>query len=91
MKKLFYFVIVFAIGFLMSGFLSSVSFAQLGAGSGYFSEEEMDTKIPSRYGNLVAISGIYLYFQGPDGTIYILKQKTQSQLDSNVVVIKRGE
>jgi len=95
MRKVLFIVVVFFFGFIMAGvFFSPESWAQYvsgaGAASGY-DEVAMTSKVPSSYGNLVAISGIYLYFQGDDGTIYILKQRTQSELDSRVVVIKRSE
>lgn len=73
-------------------FCSGQLFAQHDLGSSKnFSEEVMDSRVPPGYGKLVAISGLDFYFQGDDGTVYILKQKTQSALDPHVTVIKRGE
>jgi hypothetical protein len=73
-------------------FCSGQLFAQYDMGGAKnFSEGVMDSRVPAAYGKLVAISGLNFYFQAEDGTVYIVKQQTQSALDPNVVVIKRGE
>lgn len=66
----------------MAQFTSSMSSA--------FKVTEMEGSVPAKYGKLIAVSGLYLYFQADDGTIYIVRQHTSTQFDSTVTVIKRN-
>jgi hypothetical protein len=86
-------VIGFAAGLVVGVvFCSGQLFAQFDSGgSKNFNEAVMDSRVPASYGKLVAISDVNFYFQAENGTVYVLRQKTQSTLDPNVTVIKRGE
>jgi hypothetical protein len=89
-KNIFYVLIGFAVG-ILSG---SVFFIpQLAAQSdfGSFQEEKLSTAVPSYFGSLVAVNGVNYYFQGKGGNIYILRQRTGSELDTHVTVIPRSE
>ncbi|HAJ57150.1 MAG TPA: hypothetical protein DCL35_05210 [Candidatus Omnitrophica bacterium] len=92
-KKAFYIFFGFIMGIVAANvFFSQEVMAQYGGGkSGAFSEDDMTPEIPSSYGRLVAVSGIEMYFQGEDGSITIVKPRTRRELDTNVVVIKRGK
>ncbi len=90
-KKVCFVVSVFVLGIVGGMVLfSSNIFAQYTMLTKY-NEEAMASKVPSSYGRLIAVSGIYFYFQNEDGTIYILKQRNQSEFESRVVVINRSE
>ena len=92
LKKMLYVVFGFVIGFMFANaFFIPELLAQYGAKATGFSEEAMQPSVPKEYGKLVAVSGIDLYFQGNDGTVYIVRPHTGNALDSRVTVIKRGE
>lgn len=92
-KKVFYVIFGFILGLLMADVFSFPEvMAQYGGGrSSAFSEDYMTPDIPSSYGRLVAVSGIDLYFQSDDGSITIVKPRTRREVDTNVVVLKRGK
>lgn len=92
-KKVLYIALGFAAGFFAAGIFSVPQvWAQYGrsSSSGY-DEDTMKTKVPASYGKLIGIDGVFFYFQGDGGKVYILKQRTQSEFDSKVTVIERGE
>jgi hypothetical protein len=82
-----------AIGFIVANaFFAPESMAQYGqwASGNSFKETELKPPIPSSYGNLVTVSNLKFYFQATDGTIYILEQRTPSEWNTGVTVIKRS-
>ncbi|MBI5872882.1 MAG: hypothetical protein HZB36_01905 [Candidatus Omnitrophica bacterium] len=92
-KKMLYGMAGLVVGFVVaSTFFPLESMAQYGlGGSGGFSEEVMTPEIPAKYGRLVAISGIDMYFQSDDGSVYIVKPRTQSEFNTRVSVVRRGQ
>jgi hypothetical protein len=87
-KKVLYGVFGLVLGFAAA---NAVFIPVLRAESGSaFNEKAMDGRVPAKYGKLVTISGTSFYFQGDDGTVYILKQRTNNEFSSDVTVIKRG-
>lgn len=93
-KKWFYVLLGFAIGFIVANaFFAPELMAQYGqwVSGGSFKETELKPSIPSSYGNLVSVSNLKFYFQGTDGSIYILEQRTPTEWNSQVTVIKRGQ
>ncbi len=92
-KKIFFVLFGFTLGFIVSNaFFIPELRAQYGfSGGDTFQETEMRPPLPAKYGKLVGISGIDLYFQGADGTVYLVKPRTQDALDTHVTVIKRSE
>ena len=88
-KNVFYILIGFLIGLVFAGVFSVVSVrAQL---SSSFDEEEMSPAVPVTYGKLVAVSGLDLYFQANDGTVHIVRPRTNKELESRVTVIPRSQ
>lgn len=53
-------------------------------------QNPMESAIPKSYGDLKAVSGIEMYFQGEDGTIYIVEPRTAEKLKTEVKVIHRN-
>ena len=92
-KKVLYGIAGLAVGFFVANafFMPELKAQTWGAGSSSFTETTMKSSIPSSYGNLVAIFELGMYFQAQDGTIRIVKPRTNSEFDPNVMVIKRGE
>ena len=88
-RKMLYVLAGFVIGFVAATFFSASLFAQMGSKS--YTEDAFSSNIPSNYGRLVGVSGLSMYFEASDGTIYIVRQRTQNDMDSRVSVIKRGE
>lgn len=87
-KKVLYGVMGFAAGlFLAFAFLVPRTFAEYGAGLNLSS---IQPPVPKDYGRLVAVSGIFYYFQAEDGKVYVLKLRTDTQWDNRVSVIERG-
>lgn len=90
-KKMFYVVL---------GFVTGVLFAVIGVGtlkaqygfdsSGSYTENTMTPSLPGRYGHLIAVSDMNMYFASDDGTVTIVRPKTNGQLDTTVTVIKRS-
>lgn len=90
-RKMFYVFFGCVMGFMAANFIFVPnSMAQLGLKDSGFAVTEMEGMVPASYGKLIAVSGLYLYFQGDDGTIYIVTQHTSKQFDPNVTVIKRS-
>lgn len=92
-KKWLYVFFGFAIGFVVANtFFIPELMAQYGKWAGAsFTEMEMQPPLPSRYGNLVAVSGLTMYFQASDGAIHIVKPRTGTEFDTSVTMIKRSE
>lgn len=89
-KNIFYILAGFIAGILMgSAFFIPKLAAQ--SDSGNFQEERLSPEVPNRFGSLIAVNGVNYYFQGKDGNIYILRQRTGSELDAHVTVIPRSE
>lgn len=90
-KRVLYGIFGFVIGFVVANvFFIPELMAQLGGkSSGAFSEDVMEPSVPKSFGKLVGVSGIDLYFQGEDGSVYIVKPRTSGELDTRVTVIKR--
>ena len=87
--KVFYVVFGVVVGFMTaSAFFTPELKAQWGTSS--FKEEAMESSLPAKYGKLVAVSGIIMYFQAEDGSVYIVKPRTNTELDSSVTVIRRS-
>ncbi|MFH1381043.1 MAG: hypothetical protein ABIH57_02600 [Candidatus Omnitrophota bacterium] len=90
-KKMLYMFFGCVVGFMIASFLFAPdSMAQFGSGSSSFKVVEMEAPVPASYGKLIAVSGLYLYLQAENGTIYIIKQHSVSQFDPNITVIKRN-
>jgi hypothetical protein len=90
-KKIIYGMFGFVLGFLVaSTFFMAESKAQFdGDADAAFQEDIMTPHLPGKYGQLIAVYDINMYFQAQDGTIYIVKPLRGSQLDTHVSVIKR--
>jgi serine protease inhibitor len=94
MKKMLYGLFGFALGFVAATafFLPELKAQSAFSGAGSaFQESQMQPSLPAKYGKLIAVSGIDLYFQGNDGTVYIVKPRTGNVLDTQVTMIKMGE
>jgi len=94
MKRMVYVLSGFVLGALVAGIFSARSLeAQSLFGAKQkgekFSYENMTPPVPARFGYLVAVSGIDLYFQGENGTVYIVKPRSGNSLDTQVSVIPR--
>jgi hypothetical protein len=90
-KKILFILFGFVFGFFVaSAFFLPELKAQFGS-SGTFEEADMQPLVPAKYGKLVAVSGIDLYFQGADGSVYIVRPHTDKVLGTQVTVIRRGE
>ncbi len=90
-KKMFYMFFGCVLGFMAANFIFVPNLmAQLGSKSSAFTVTAMEGTVPASYGKLIAVSGLYLYFQGDDGVIYIVMQHSSSQFDPNVTIIKRS-
>lgn len=88
-KKMLYVVVGLAFGFIFtSAFFIPELKAQWGGNS--FSETAMQSLLPAKYGKLVGVSGITMYFQAENGDVYIVKPRTDTELDPAVTVIKRN-
>lgn len=57
---------------------------------GGFEEMPMDSSVPAAYGDLVQVSVPLFYFRASDGTIYVLRQRSDAKWDPTVRVIKRS-
>ncbi len=91
LKKMLYMFFGCLVGFVFASFIfASDLLAQFSSRSTTFTATEMEGAIPASYGKLIAVSGLYLYLQSDDGTIYIVKQHTTNQFDPNITVIKRS-
>lgn len=89
-KKMFYMFFGCVVGFTAAAlFFTPDLMAQFTTRSSAFKVTEMEGSVPASYGKLVAVSGLYLYLQAEDGTIYIVRQHTTNQFDPNITVIKR--
>lgn len=85
--------------YVAAGFVGGVLFAVGGVGelraqhefddNSKFTETVVKPSVPGRYGRLVAVSGIDMYFSADDGTVYLVRPRTNGQLDTSVTVIKR--
>jgi hypothetical protein len=93
-RKIVYVMFGFAMGFVFSLFVPELG-AQYGdtwgGSSKSFDEKIGTTPIPAKYGDLVGIQGTLLYFQGKDGTVYLMRQRSDSEMEKRVVVIPRQE
>ena len=90
-KKMFYTIFGFVLGLgLASAYLVPELRAQYDSTSNPFTEEKMSPPVPRSYGNLIAISASNLYFQDRDGNVYIVRQRSDTALDSRVAVIPRA-
>ena len=92
LRKILYGLFGFVVGaVVMNTFMFSESRAQFDTDSpAKFQETIMEPRLPARYGSLVAVYDINLYFQSQDGTIYIVKPLRGNEVDTNVTVIKRS-
>jgi len=95
MNKAFYGVTGFVLGCLVAGIFSArILEAQSAFGDkrkgDNFSYEKMQPPVPAYFGYLVAVSGINLYFQGENGTVYVVKPRSGNSLDTQVTVIPRA-
>lgn len=91
LKKMLYMFFGCVVGFMVASFLFAPDLmAQFGSKGDSFKVVEMEASVPASYGKLVAVSGLYLYLQAENGTIYIIKQHTVDQFDPNITVIKRS-
>ncbi len=92
MKKGGYILVGFVLGCLGTGIFSARALEAQSAfskGSEGFSYDKMQPPVPASFGYLVAVSGINLYFQGDNGTVYIVKPRSGNNLDTQVAVIQR--
>ncbi|MFH1691266.1 MAG: hypothetical protein ABIC68_01650 [Candidatus Omnitrophota bacterium] len=90
-KKMLYMFFGCVVGFMLASFLFAPDLmAQFAGRPVSFRVTEMEGAVPASYGKLVAVSGLYLYLQAEDGTIYIVKQHTSNQFDPEITVIKRS-
>jgi len=55
-----------------------------------FSYDRMTPSVPAHFGDLVAVNGIEMYFQGEGGAIYKVKPRSGGDLDTRVVMIPRS-
>ncbi|MFB3919266.1 MAG: hypothetical protein ACE14U_04265 [Candidatus Velamenicoccus archaeovorus] len=90
LKKMLYVVL----GFVTGALFTVVGVGELRAQYGFdsdsnYAESVMKPSLPARYGKLVAVSDMNLYFAAEDGTVTIVRPKTNGQLDTTVTVIKR--
>ncbi len=86
--------------YVVLGFVGGVLFAVVGVGelraqygfdsNASYTEGVMTPSLPGKYGKLVAVSDMNLYFAAEDGTVTIVRPKTGGQLDTTVTVIKRS-
>jgi hypothetical protein len=93
-KKIMYVLFGFVLGFIATNaFFVPELMAQygLGASGTTFSVTEIRPAVPAGYGNLVAVSDLKFYFQDKDGNIHILSQRTPTEWNTQITVIKRGE
>ncbi|MFH0876817.1 MAG: hypothetical protein V1863_01155 [Candidatus Omnitrophota bacterium] len=94
-KKINFTLFGFVLGFVVANALFIPELlAQYGRWSGAsFTEMEMQPLLPARFGNLVAVtgSGRRMFFQASDGTVYMVTQRTDTEIDKSVYVIKRSE
>ena len=94
MNKARYVVVGFVVGCLVAGIFSArlleaqSMFGDKKKGEN-FSYDKMQPSLPASFGYLVAVSGINLYFQGQDGTVYIVKPRSGNSLNTRVTVIPR--
>lgn len=82
-----------------AGFIAGIVFI-LGAGelraqlfdqaSGGFQINRMNPPLPGRYGHLVAVSGIDMYFEDQAGNVYLVHPKTGGQLETTVTMVPRS-
>jgi len=88
-KKMLYVVVGFVFGFI---FTSAFFIPELRAQweSSSLNEMAMQSLLPAKYGKLVGVSGITMYFQADNGNVYIVKPRTDTELDPAVTVIKRS-
>jgi hypothetical protein len=90
-KKLLYVVLGFMAGALFTVVGVGTLKAQYGFdSSGSYTESAMTPSLPGRYGHLIAVSDMNMYFASDDGTVTIVRPKTSGQLDTTVTVIKRS-
>jgi hypothetical protein len=84
--------------YVMAGFVGGLLFAIIGIGelraqfddsSASYRELVMAPSVPAKYGTLVAVSDMSMYFSAIDGTVTIVRPKTGEQLDTTVTIIKR--
>jgi hypothetical protein len=89
LKKVLYVLLGFALGFFVA---SAFFIPELQAQweNGAFNEGTMRPSVPAKYGKLVAVSGIIMYFQAENGNVYIVKPRTDTELDPAVTLIKRS-
>ncbi|MDD5019060.1 MAG: hypothetical protein PHH75_05820 [Candidatus Omnitrophica bacterium] len=92
LKKMFYVALGFASGVLFAVVGVGELRAQYGfddSSSGY-KANIMKPSLPGKYGQLVAVSDMNMYFVSQDGTVTIVRPKTGEQLDTTVTVLKRS-
>jgi hypothetical protein len=90
LKKMLYVVLGFVTGTLFAVVGVGELKAQYGFDSGSsYAENVMTPSLPGKYGKLVAVSDMSMYFVTDDGTVTIVRPKTNGQLDTSVTVIRR--
>lgn len=90
LKRILYTGVGFAAGVL---FILSVgeTRAQFDQDGGGFQMSRMSPPLPGKFGKLVAVSGIDMYFMNDnDGTVYLVHPKTGTQLDTTVTMVPRS-
>ncbi len=93
MRKMGYGIVGFVLGCLACGIFSARALEAQSAfskGTGGYSFDTMQPPLPASFGQLVAVSGINLYFQGEGGMVYVVKPRSGNALDTQVTVIPRA-
>ena len=90
-KKAMLVALGFLVGFLVANMMPLPSVgAQMAFEGSDFEVENIEPDLPASYGRLVAVSGATMYFQSDNGSVYIVKPRNSSLLDTDVRVIERG-
>ncbi|MFA5038429.1 MAG: hypothetical protein WC732_01975 [Candidatus Omnitrophota bacterium] len=88
LKKIMYVAMGFLTG-VLSVWAAGELRAQFDDESGGYRESVVRPALPAKYGKLVAVSGIDMYFSDQNGNVYLVRPKNNGQMDTSVTVIRR--